>query len=51
MKTVRVFRTVQYWIDIECEDHEDAFELAMDTDQSWWDSEIIDEGELEDPDN
>jgi len=47
MKEVRVFKTVQYWIDVEIEDDQDesaALDIAMDIDQCDWDSEIIDEG-------
>ena len=47
MKSYRVFKTVNYWIDVEVEDDQDsdqAADLAMDIDQCNWDSEIVDEG-------
>jgi hypothetical protein len=51
MKEVRVFKTIQYWVDVEIEDDQDetdAMDLAMDIDQSNWCSEVVDEGVLED---
>jgi len=47
MKSYRVFKTMNYWVDVEVEDDQDsdeAADLAMDIDQCNWDSEIIDEG-------
>jgi hypothetical protein len=47
MKTIRVYKIVHHWIDVELEDNQpefDAFDLAMDQDECNWDSEIQDEG-------
>lgn len=49
MKTIRVYKIVHNWIDVEIEDFlpdEHAMDLAMDQDASNWDSEIQDEGYL-----
>ena len=49
MKTIRVYKIVHNWIDVEIEDFlpdEYAMDLAMDQDASNWDSEIQDEGYL-----
>jgi hypothetical protein len=51
MKTIRVYKVVRHWIDVEIEDNQpefDAFDLAMDQDECNWDSEIVDEGLLTD---
>lgn len=50
MKEVRVFKTVQYWVDVEIEDdetEEDALDKAMNIDECDWDSEVTDSGILE----
>jgi hypothetical protein len=47
MQTYRVFKTVNYWVDVEVEDdqtEDEAMDAAMDIDQCNWDSEIVDEG-------
>ena len=47
MKSYRVFKTVNYWVDVEVEDDQDsdeAADLAMGIDQCNWGSEIVDEG-------
>jgi hypothetical protein len=47
MKSYRVFKTVNYWVDVEVEDdqtEDQAMDAAMDIDQCNWDSEIVDEG-------
>ena len=47
MKSYRVFKTVNYWIDVEVEDDQtdiDAMDAAMEIDQCDWDSEVIDDG-------
>jgi len=49
MKTIRVYKIVHHWIDVEIEDFlpdEHAMDLAMDQDECNWDSEIQDEGYL-----
>lgn len=46
MKTIRVYKTINYWTDVELEDGEDeleAMDLAMDKNFSDWDSEVVDE--------
>ena len=47
MKTYRVYRQVNYWVDVEVEDNEtedDAMDTAMNMDADQWDSEVFDEG-------
>ena len=47
MITYRVYRQVNYWIDVEVEDNEtemDAMDTAMNMDSDQWDSEVVNEG-------
>jgi len=51
MKTIRVFKTINYWVDVEIEDNEDpseAMDIAANLNEDDWDSEVIDDGYLED---
>jgi hypothetical protein len=50
MKEVRVFKTIQYWVDVQLEDDQDndeALDLAMDIDQCDWEYEVTAQGILE----
>jgi uncharacterized membrane protein YukC len=50
MKEVRVFKTIQYWVDVELGDdqeNDEAIDIAMDIDQSDWEYEVTDSGILE----
>ena len=50
MKKVRVFKVVQYWIDVDLEDdqdNEDALDISSNIDIGYWDYECTDSGILE----
>ena len=51
MKEVRVYKTIQYWVDVEIDDNAtdvDALDAAMEIDMVDWEFEITDEGVIED---
>lgn len=50
MKSLRVFKTVNYWMDVPLEDGQDPEEVMgnlRDSDYTSWDSEEIDSGYFE----
>ena len=51
MKEVRVYKTINYWVDVEVDENSDideAIDEAMKLDMCNWESEVVDEGILED---